>query len=97
MILPDTNICIYTINARPPAVLARFHQHRLGEIGTSSVAAAELAHGVAKSGSPRNLEALEMLLAPFASCLSTKLPSGPMALRVPAFNAEVSPLARLTR
>ena len=64
MILLDTNICIYIINTRPPEVLARFHQFRLGEIGASSVVAAELAYGVAKSGSERNRKALEMFLAP---------------------------------
>ena len=64
MILLDTNICIYIINAKPPAVLARFQQHRLGDIGVCSVVAAELAFGVAKSGSPRNRQALEMFLAP---------------------------------
>ena len=66
MILLDTNICIYIINARPPAVLARFQQHRLGDIGLCSVVAAELAYGVAKSGSARNRQALEMFLAPLA-------------------------------
>ena len=60
----DTNICIYVINARPATVLARFRQERLGQIGISSVTAAELAFGVAKSGSARNREALEMLLSP---------------------------------
>ena len=64
MILLDTNICIHVINARPPAVLARFRQHQMGEIGLCSVVAAELAYGVAKSGSARNREALEMFLAP---------------------------------
>lgn len=64
MILLDTNICIYIINAKPAAVLARFHRFRLGEIGISSVVAAELAYGVAKSSSERNLRALEMFLAP---------------------------------
>jgi tRNA(fMet)-specific endonuclease VapC len=60
----DTNICIYVINARPPRVLARFRQQRLGDIGISSITAAELAFGVVKSGSARNREALEMFLAP---------------------------------
>jgi tRNA(fMet)-specific endonuclease VapC len=64
MILLDTNICIYIINAKPPAVLARFQQYRLGDIGLCSVVAAELAFGVAKSGSMRNRQALEMFLAP---------------------------------
>ncbi len=64
MILLDTNICICLINTRPPEVLARFHQYRLGDIGLSSVVAAELAFGVAKSASVRNRQALEMFLAP---------------------------------
>ena len=64
MILLDTNICIYVINAKPPEVLARFHRFHLGDIGLSTVVAAELAYGVAKSGSERNRKALEMFLAP---------------------------------
>jgi len=64
MILLDTNICIDLINRRPPEVLARFRQYRLGEIGISSVVAAELAFGVAKSGSARNRDALDMFLSP---------------------------------
>lgn len=64
MILLDTNICIYLINNRPKTVLERFHRHRAGEIGLSSVVASELAYGVIKSGSARNREALEMFLAP---------------------------------
>ena len=64
MILLDTNICIYIINAKPPTVLARFKQYRLGDIGLCSVVAAELAFGVAKSGSARNRQALEKFLAP---------------------------------
>ena len=64
MILLDTNICIYIINAKPPAVLERFRQDRMGDIGLCSVVAAELAFGVAKSDSARNRQALEMFLAP---------------------------------
>ena len=64
MILLDTNICITIINAKPAAVLQRFRDYRMGEIGICSVVAAELAYGVAKSGSTRNRQALEMFLAP---------------------------------
>lgn len=64
MILLDTNICIYIINAKPADVLERFTQYRMGEVGLCSVVAAELAFGVAKSGSLRNRQALEMFLAP---------------------------------
>jgi tRNA(fMet)-specific endonuclease VapC len=64
VILLDTNICIYLINAKPAVVLERLKQHRLGDIGVCSVVAAELAYGVAKSGSARNREALQLFLAP---------------------------------
>jgi tRNA(fMet)-specific endonuclease VapC len=64
VILLDTNICIHVINARPQAVLERFRHYRMGEIGVCSVVAAELAYGVAMSGSARNRQALEMFLAP---------------------------------
>jgi tRNA(fMet)-specific endonuclease VapC len=64
MILLDTNICIYIINAKPPAVLQRFRDYRMGEVGVCTVVAAELAFGVAKSGSLRNRHALELFLAP---------------------------------
>ena len=62
----DTDICIYLINHRPPAVLARFRQEKLGSIGISSITAAELAFGVAKSESARNRQALEMFITPLS-------------------------------
>ena len=64
MILLDTNTCIYIINNRPPNVLDRFKTYKAGEIGISSIAASELACGVAKSGSSKNRNALDMFLAP---------------------------------
>ena len=66
MILLDTNICIYIINAKPPAVLARFRDYRTGDIGLCSVVAADLAFGVDNSGSVRNRQVLEMFLAPLS-------------------------------
>jgi tRNA(fMet)-specific endonuclease VapC len=63
--LLDTNICIYIIKTRPRAVLATFEAHDVGEIGLSSITAAELHYGVAKSQYPRrNQDALEQFLAP---------------------------------
>ncbi len=62
--LLDTNICIYIINERPQEVVGRFRQYRVGDIGVSSITAAELAFGVDKSGSARNRMALEKFLAP---------------------------------
>lgn len=64
MILLDTNICIYIINQKPPSVLDRFKSFSAGEVGVSSVVAAELAFGVQKTGSMRNRQALELFLAP---------------------------------
>lgn len=62
--LLDTNICIYIINRRPPQVFAHFDGLRYGDVAVSSITGAELAFGVAKSGSQRNHEALEKFLAP---------------------------------
>ncbi len=64
MILLDTNTCIYIINNRPPNVLERFRKYKAGEVGISSIAASELAYGVAKSGSVKNRKALDLFLAP---------------------------------
>ena len=63
-LLLDTNICIYIINRKPPQVIERFRKYHAGDIGISAITAAELAFGVAKSGSARNQEALEKFLAP---------------------------------
>ena len=62
--LLDTNICIYIINRKPAAVIERFRGFPLGDIGISSITAAELAFGVTKTGSVRNRTALEKFLAP---------------------------------
>ena len=62
--LLDTNICIYVINRKPKPVVARFRRYPIGEIGVSSITAAELAFGVTKSGSERNRDALLKFLTP---------------------------------
>ena len=62
--LLDTNICIYIINKRPPQVAAHFEGLVYGDVAVSSITGAELAFGVAKSGSARNQDALEKFLAP---------------------------------
>ena len=60
----DTNICIYAIKQRPPEVLAALRAQEVAGMGLSSVTVAELAFGVAKSGSARNQRALEQFLEP---------------------------------
>ena len=64
--LLDTNICIYVINARPPAVLARFMAHEIDGLGISAITASELYWGVFKSGSIRNRTTLEKFLSPLS-------------------------------
>ena len=62
--LLDTHICFYIINKRPPQVAAHFEGLVYGDVAVSSITGAELAFGVAKSGSARNQDALEKFLAP---------------------------------
>lgn len=62
--LLDTNTCIYIINERPQNVRERFARLELSDIGVSSITAAELAFGVAKSRSTKNRIALESFLLP---------------------------------
>jgi tRNA(fMet)-specific endonuclease VapC len=64
-VMLDTNICIYFIKQQPPAVIERFLSHPVGDIGVSSITAAELAYGVSKSRhASNNRLALEQFLAP---------------------------------
>ena len=61
----DTNVCIHLIRRRPPEVLRRFEEYEVGEIGVSSVTAAELRYGAEKSAVPeQNREALSRFLLP---------------------------------
>lgn len=62
--LLDTHTCIYIINERPQHVRERFSRLELSDIGVSSITAAELAFGVAKSRSIKNRIALESFLLP---------------------------------
>lgn len=64
-LLLDTNICIYIIKQRPPAVLRRFLEHQVGDIGISSITLSELRFGVAKSVQrEKNAEALDEFVIP---------------------------------
>ncbi len=63
--LLDTNICIYTIRQKPAPVLEQFQKHDPGEIGISSITAAELWYGVGKSKQKeQNEKALSQFLLP---------------------------------
>ncbi len=62
--LLDTDICIYVINERPSHVLEAFLRHEAEGLGISSITAAELHYGVARTGSSRNLKALGKFLGP---------------------------------
>lgn len=61
----DTNICIYIIKQQPEAVLKRFLEHELGDIGISVVTLAELRFGVEKSAHrKKNTSALDEFIIP---------------------------------
>ncbi len=61
----DTNICIYIIKRKPQAVIERFLQTEISQIGISSITLSELLFGVAKSSKPdQNKIALTQFIAP---------------------------------
>ncbi len=65
ILLLDTNTCIYLIKQHLPEVLRKFNEYVVGDIGISSVTAAELHFGVQKSQRPEeNRRALEQFLLP---------------------------------
>jgi tRNA(fMet)-specific endonuclease VapC len=65
--LLDTNICIYIIRRKPPAVLKRVQSKQPGQIAISAVTLAELEYGIARSRYPdRNRIALLEFLFPLA-------------------------------
>ena len=61
----DTDTCIFIIRRNPPEIVERFKQYVVGDIGISSITAAELYLGAAKSRHPdKNLNALEEFFLP---------------------------------
>lgn len=61
----DTNICIYIIKRQPAAVLKRFLEYQVGDIGISSITLSELRYGVAKSKhQEKNAKALDEFIIP---------------------------------
>jgi tRNA(fMet)-specific endonuclease VapC len=61
----DTNICIYIIKQQPAAVLQRFLEYQIGDIGISSITLSELRYGVAKSAhQEKNAKALDEFITP---------------------------------
>ena len=64
--LLDTNICIYIINKKPPAVVKRIQSKLPEQIAISSITLSELEYGIVRSRYPdRNRIALLEFLIPF--------------------------------
>ena len=64
--LLDTNICIYIINKKPPAVVKRIQTKLPEQIAISSITLSELEYGIVRSRYPdRNRIALLEFLIPF--------------------------------
>lgn len=62
----DTNICIYIMNKRPMALIRKFKQFAVGEIGASTITVSELEYGASKSGNPDlNRQRVQEFLLPF--------------------------------
>lgn len=61
----DTSICIYIIKKQPAAVLKRFLEYQVGDIGISSITVSALRYGVAKSTHrEKNSKALDEFIIP---------------------------------
>ncbi|MHB8253506.1 MAG: type II toxin-antitoxin system tRNA(fMet)-specific endonuclease VapC [Acidiferrobacter sp.] len=60
----DTNICIYAIKHKPVSMIGALRSHAVEGIGLSAISAAELLFEANKSGSDRNLNALQRFLEP---------------------------------
>jgi tRNA(fMet)-specific endonuclease VapC len=63
--LLDTNICLYIIKRRPEQVIQELAKQTVGQVGISTITAAELWHGVVRSQSvERSRVALEQFMVP---------------------------------
>jgi tRNA(fMet)-specific endonuclease VapC len=61
----DTDICIYIIKQQPAAVLKRFLEYQVGDIGISSITLSELRTGVPRSlHREKNAKALDEFIIP---------------------------------
>jgi tRNA(fMet)-specific endonuclease VapC len=64
-LLLDTNICIFIIKRRPVAVLERFREYEIGDLGISTITLSELRYGVVKSEHrDQNTRALDEFVTP---------------------------------
>jgi len=91
----DTNLCLYAIKHRPPEVIAALRAHESAGLGLSSITVAELYFGAAKSGSARNLSALEQFLAPLELAdfdRSAAAAYGPLRAALEAAGTPIGPL-----
>jgi tRNA(fMet)-specific endonuclease VapC len=67
--LIDTDICIYIMNQHPAAVIDKFKQFELGDIGVSTITVSELQYGVSKSvHREKNQMRLREFLLPLEIC-----------------------------
>lgn len=65
--LLDTNICVYLIRQKPPALLQRFADYAVADIGVTAITVAELTYGVQRSNRPaQNAQALQQFILPLA-------------------------------
>jgi len=65
--LLDTNICVYSLNRRPPEVLERLREVGPSAVGISVISVVELRHGAEKSQDPERAHGkLDLFLRPMS-------------------------------
>jgi tRNA(fMet)-specific endonuclease VapC len=68
VLLLDTNICIYLLNNRQPALIEKFRQHSPQDIALCSIVKAELLSGARRSERVEaNMQRLKTFFAPLQS------------------------------
>lgn len=97
--LLDTNICIYIIKQKPPAVQKKFGTCSPGDICISSITVAELQYGVQKSNRLiQNQQALDQFLLPLNTVnfsLETSLAYGKIRADLERAGTPIGPLDTL--
>lgn len=80
--LLDTNICIYIAKQQPVAVLEKFKQISVGDVGMSIITYGELSYGAKKSHHPK--KTMEML-----EQISSLIPPLPMPIQAAKYYGNI--------
>lgn len=94
----DTNICIFAIKHKPPALIRNFLQHDPDDLCISAITYAELMHGVEKSQSTaQNRAAITLFLSAMAILSFDDARRKNMGKSASTWSAKARPSARWIR